>query len=309
MEFEVRNRPFLNAPVEHDTEKVTTPFAYVGIPFGIPYTVSDLSAAAGAPDAVRDASWESAWALNWNHMNFDTGHAIFPDGEPTITDCGDITVPLSAPEEIWDEGIRRIAPLVRAGVVPFVVGGLDSIPPIAVGAYAGQGKKYNILHIDAHLDFRDERYGVTRGFSSGIRRIREFDCVGEVVQVGLRAMGSARMSDVQEASAAGNRIVTAHELHAMGPQAFLDTLPGDLPWILTIDVDGLDPSIAPGVAVLEAGGIDFFEMGAIVQGLAARRAIAGMIFTEFQPALDVRTTTARTIGRLIMMAMSQGQAG
>ena len=308
METETRNRPFLNVPVEHDTAKVTTPFAYVGIPFGVPYTVEDLSSAAGAPDAVRDGSWESAWALNWGHMNFDTGHAIFPDGVPTITDCGDITVPLSAPEEIWDEGMRRIAPLVRNGVVPIVVGGLDSIPPIAVGAYEGLGKKFNILHIDAHLDFREERYGVTRGFSSGIRRIREFDCVNEVVQVGLRAMGSARMSDVQEASAAGNRLVTAQELHEMGPQAFLDSLSDELPWILTIDVDGLDPAIAPGVAVLEVGGIDFFEMGSIVQGLAARQAIAGMIFTEFQPALDVRTITARTIGRLILLAMSQAEA-
>lgn len=294
----------MKAPVERDTSRVTTPYAFIGIPFGVPYVVQDLSSAAGAADAVRAISWDSMWALNWHHMNWDTGRAIFPHGEPYVTDCGDVEGNLAAPEEIWDTGMERIRPLVENGVVPLVVGGLDSIPPIVVGAYEGTGKRYNILHIDAHLDFRQERYGVTRGFSSPIRRIREFSCVNDVVQVGLRAMGSARMSDVDEALAAGNRIVPAHELRRMGAEAFLATLPDDLPWILSIDVDGLDPTIAPAVAAREIGGIDFFEISTIVRGLAARRSIAGMIFTEYQPGLDdERRTTASTIGRLMLIAM------
>ena len=197
MEFEVREQPFLRAPVERDTARVTTPFAFIGIPYGVPYAEVDLSVCAGAADAVRAASWDAGWAFNWQNMNFDTGRAIFASGEPNVTDCGNVVGELSAPNEIWNIGMDRIRPLAENGVVPLVVGGLDSIPPIVVGAFEGTGKKYNILHVDAHLDFREERYGVTRGFSSPIRRIREFGCVNDVVQVGLRSMGSARVGDVE----------------------------------------------------------------------------------------------------------------
>lgn len=303
MEFEVRERPFMRGPVASDLTQVKTPYAFVGMPFGVPYTVADLAAAADGADAVRAASWDTGWAFNWNNMNFDTGRAIFPHGDPYVTDCGNITVPLSAPEEIWDTGMQRLAELVGTGAIPFVVGGLDSIPPIVVGAFAEQGTVYNVLHIDAHLDFRQERYGVSRGFSSPIRRIREFGFVNEIVQVGLRSMGSARMSDVAEATASGNRIVTAHELRKQGPEAFLDSLSDEHPWLLSIDVDGLDPTIAPAVAASVSGGIDFYEMSTIMQGLGRRGSIAGAVFTEFQPRLDPDQVTARTIGRLILIAM------
>ena len=97
--------------------------------------------------------------------------------------------------------------------------------------------------------------------------------------------------------------MTARELRQTGAQQLLDSLSDELPWIITIDCDGLDPSIAPAVGWPEAGGLDFFEIGTLVQGLAERRSVAGMVFTEFQPAHDVRQTTAKTIGRLMMMVM------
>lgn len=300
MQFEEKDLRFMGSPKQEDSSKVETPFAFVGIPYGVPYHAVDLVACAGAADAVRQVTYDMGIAFNWDHMNFDTGKAVFADGVPNVTDCGDVATDFRDSSQVWDDGMDKIRPLVRAGVVPLVVGGLDSIPPIVVGAYEGEGKQYNILHIDAHLDFREERYGVPRGFSSPIRRIREFECVNEVVQIGLRSMGSARVSDVEDARAAGNRLVTMWDLHEQGAHAFLDTLSDDLPWIITIDCDGLDPSIAPGVGWPEPGGISFMDIGTIVRGLAKRNSIAGMIFTEFQPALDVRSITAKTIARLMM---------
>ncbi len=303
MEFEQKDLRFMGSSREEDTSKVRTPFAFLGIPYGPPYHAVDLVACAGAADAVRQMTYDMGVAFNWDHMNFDTGHAVFADGTPTVTDCGDVPSDVRNPDAIWETGIEKIRPLAQAGVVPLVVGGLDSIPPIVVGAFEGLGTRFNVLHVDAHLDFREERYGVSRGFSSPIRRIRELECVNEVVQIGLRSMGSARVSDVEEARAAGNRIVTAWELHEQGATALLESLPNDLPWLITIDCDGLDPAIAPAVGWPEPGGVDFMQIGTILGGLAERGSVAGLVFTEFQPALDVRGITAKTIARLMMKVM------
>lgn len=293
---------FLNAPRVSDTTQVQTPYAFVGIPFGPPYRPEDLVACADAPDAVRKVTHDAAYALNWSHFDFDTGAALFVDGAPTVTDCGNVETDVRNPDAVWDAGVEKLKPLTRAGRVPLVVGGLDSIPPIVVEAFDGLGT-YNVLHIDAHLDFREEVNGVTRGYSSPIRRIREYDFIDDVVQVGLRSMGSARPSDVNDAIAAGNRLISAWELHDTGAQAVLESLSTDNKWIITIDCDGLDPTIAPGVGWPEPGGLTYVQIATLVRGLARQGVVAAVVFTEFQPHLDVRGATAKTIARLFLNVM------
>lgn len=295
---------FLDAPIVTDSRAVTTPFAFLGIPYGPPYHPEDLSVCAGAADAVRAVTYSAAYALNWSHYDFDTGRALFPDGVPTVTDCGNVPADVRNPDAIWDEGVARLRPLAEAGRIPLVVGALDAIPPMIVEAFDGLGT-FNVLHIDAHLDYRDEVLGVRRGYSNHIRRIREYGCIDQIVQVGLRSMGSARPSDVEDARAAGNRIITAWELHSGGAQQVLDSLSSDHKWIITVDCDGLDPSIAPAVAWPEPGGVTFPQAHTLIGGLAERGLVAAVVFTEFQPALDVRQTTARTIARLLLNVMGR----
>lgn len=293
---------FLNVPMVTDTSAVETPFAFVGIPYGPPYRPADLHVASEAPAAVRAITHEMAYALNWSHYDFDSGRPLFEDGVPTVTDCGDVDTDVRDPDAIWAAGVAKLRPLAEAGRVPLVVGGLDSIPPIVVEAFDGLGS-FNVLHIDAHLDFREEVNGVTRGYSSPIRRIREYGCVNEVVQVGLRSMGSARPSDVADAKAAGNRLISIWDLQEAGAQSVLESLSSDNKWIITIDCDGLDPSIAPGVGWPEPGGLSYFEIATLVRGLAAQGLVAAVVFTEFQPQHDVRGITAKTIARLMMNVM------
>ena len=293
---------FLNVPLVSDTSKVETQFAFVGIPYGPPYRPADLVDAADGPDAVRKVTHEMAYALNWSHYDWDTEGPLFEDGVPTVTDCGDVETDVRDPDAIWAAGVAKLRPLAEAGRVPLVVGGLDSIPPIVVEAFDGLGT-FNVLHVDAHLDFRQEVDGVTRGYSSPIRRIREYGCVNEVVQVGLRSMGSARPSDVADAQAAGNRLVSIWDLQRQGAQALLESLPTDNKWILTIDCGGLDPAVAPGVGWPEPGGLSFFDIATLVRGLASKGLIAAIVFTEFQPKHDVRNITAKTIARLMMNIM------
>lgn len=294
----VPEKTFLNAPYVEDPEAVDTPYAFVGIPFGPPYHSIDLTACAEGANEVRLESHRRNYALNWGHYDFDFGDVLFPDDTPTVSDCGTVQGDIRNPDAIWQKGIEFMKALVSGGAVPLVLGGFDSIPPIVGAAF--DSEIINVLQIDSHLDFRHERYGVTRGYSSPIRRLREYPWVKDIVQVGLRGAGSARPQDVKDAVDSGNRLITAWELHDNGAQSLLDSLTSEGRWLITIDCDGLDTSVAPGIGAREPGGLTYNEARVLVSGLARRNRVAALVFTEYQPALDIQSITAHTIVRLMI---------
>jgi agmatinase len=292
--------PFLESEVVLDPTQVETPYAFLGIPFGPPYEPEDLTVCEGAADAVRESAARMAYRELSHHYHFDWGGPLYPDGEPTVADCGNVVGDLADPDGIWDRGLDVTRALVARGVAPLVLGGLDAIPPIVVGAF---DEPLHVLHVDSHLDFREEVSGVRRGYSSPIRRIRELSHVGRIVQVGLRGMGSARPSDVEEAIAAGNELVPAREIHERGIGSVVDRLADDRRWVITIDCDGLDPTIAPAVGWPEPGGLTYPQMSAIVRRLAERDRVAALVVTEFQPDLDVAGITAMHVVRLLLLVI------
>ena len=138
-----------------------------------------------------------------------------------------------------------VTAILERGAVPVCIGGDDSVPIPILRAYAGRGP-ITVVQVDAHLDFRDEVHGVREGYSSPMRRASEMDHVTRIVQVGLRGVGSARPSDVEDARAAGNLLVTAREVRQRGVGWVLDQLPADASVFLSFDCDGLDPAVVPG---------------------------------------------------------------
>jgi agmatinase len=291
--------PFLGGPVVSDPSAVATPYAFIGIPFGPPYAPADLVVCADAADAVRAAAHRMEYDRMWLAHDFDWGGPLFPGEIPTVTDCGDVVGDVRAPDRIRDDASAVLGVLVAGGRVPLVVGGLDAIPPMVVGAFVGR-ETVNVLHVDAHLDFRHERDGVVHGYSSPIRRIRDLPCVAEVVQVGMRAAGYSHQADLADALACGNRIVTAWEIHERGIGPLMEALAAPGRWVVTIDCDGLDPTVAPGVGWPEPGGLTYAQVAAPVRALAREGRIAALVITELQPALDVRGATAQVAARLFM---------
>jgi len=291
------DQPFLESGVALDPTRVETGHAFLGIPFGPPYEARDLVVCAGAADAVRASAHTMTFRDMSHHYNFDWGGDL---GDPNVTDCGDVIGDPADPDGIWDRGLDVTRALTGHGVSPLVLGGLDAIPPIVVGAFS---EPLHVLHVDSHLDFRQEVGGQRRGYSSPIRRIREMPHVERIVQAGLRGMGSARPSDVEEAVAAGNELVTAREIHERGIGEVVDRLSDDRRWVITIDCDGLDPTIAPAVGWPEPGGLTYPQISALVRSLAERDRVAALVVTEFQPDLDQGGITAMHIVRLLLLVL------
>ncbi|MEP6808012.1 MAG: arginase family protein, partial [Chloroflexota bacterium] len=193
--------------------------------------------------------------------------------------------------------------LLAAGAVPIVLGGDDSVPVPVLRAYAEHGP-LTVVQIDAHLDFRDEVAGVRDGYSSTMRRAAEMDHVERIVQVGLRGVGSARSSDVADARAAGNLLVTSRELRERGIEWLAAQLPADASVFIVFDTDALDPSVASAVSGVSPGGLSFDEAGDLLGGVTARCRVVGAAFTELVPARDLNEVSALVVVRLVMRLLA-----
>ena len=90
--------------------------------------------------------------------------------------------------------------------------------------------------------------GVKEGLSSPIRRASETDHIGDIYQIGLRSAGSARPEEVEAALAYGANLKSDIELQEIGMAAVLERIPDGGTYYLTVDADGMDPTIAPAVA-------------------------------------------------------------
>ena len=281
-------------------------FAFLGLPLFVPYgdEPSDAPGPQGAPalsaaDAVRAASASYVGVLD--HHDFDLGGPLVPPGvTASFVDCGDVTLGGDLATDL-EAGTRAVREIVASGAVPLVVAGDHSAPPVVVRGLPNDAP-LDVLHIDAHLDMRDEVGGLRDGYSSPIRRLRELPWVRTVVQAGLRDIGSARDAEVAAAYAAGNVLVRAEEVHERGVDGLVELFaPGGRVYV-TIDVDGLDPSCAPGTLWPAPGGLWFWQVSRLLRGVLAHSALAGIDVCELAPSRDPQGHTALAAARLLMLA-------
>lgn len=295
------DQSFLASDVCTDLSGINADFAVLGIPYGVPYGMDGVHTdASNAPSVFRRRT--ERFARQVDHYDFDLGGTLFGDTGARLVDCGDVVGDPRNLEGNKENATEAVRLLLQHGVIPLVLGGDDSIPPLVVRAY-DRHAPVNVLQIDAHLDFRDEVRGIRDGYSSPMRRIRDMSWVSRIVQVGMRGVGSARPQDVADATSAGNVIVPARQIHEEGPAAVTRHLVDDAPWFVTLDVDGLDPAVAPGTSVPLPDGITFAEASNILRTVAGKCEFAGMDVVEHFPSLDVRDLTSINIARLLMIVM------
>ena len=298
------NPTFVEAPRCERLEDLEADVAVIGIPYKSPYEVSvplealdPAPSALSAPDALRRQS--ATYAHSLRHYDFDFGGDLFAGRDVRIVDCGNLDLESKSHEEQLEVIARAIRLILGKGAVPIILGGDHGTPSPILRGYEDHGPLC-VVQIDAHLDYRDERHGFKHGFSSQMRRAAEMPWVGSMMQIGLRGVGSGRLEEYEAARARGSVMVRAQELHQLGVERILERLPEAPNYYITIDSDGLDPSIAPGVYYPSPGGVDYFEMTDLVKGIAGRGAIAGIDFCEVVPALDVRDLTSIFASRLIL---------
>ena len=118
---------------------------------------------------------------------------------------------------------------------------------------------------------------------------------------------------MEDALAYGSVLVTAEELHDRGMESVLCQVPEADNYYITIDIDGLDPSIAPGTLWPAPGGLDYYQIVKLLRGLAGTGKIIGLDLVEIVPGRDLNGLTsglaARIILSLIGILTASGQVG
>lgn len=306
------NKPtFLDTPRCSDLGTLDADIAIVGVPYGYAYSMeATTQVSSTAPAMVRQQS--TRFTRLQHHYDFDFGGDIFNGREVKIVDCGDVTMTpgeYQANSKATTEVIRTI---LDRGAVPFVLGGDHAIPIPVMRAYEQHGPIV-VVQIDEHLDWREEVNDVREGLSSPMRRASELPWVDGMAQIGLRAVGSARQGEVDDAIAYGSMLVSARELHRDGVDSILERIPANARYYVTVDADGLDPSIAPAVLTPGFGGLTYYQASDLLRGLARQGTIVGLDFVEIVPALDVHDVTSLVAARLILNTIGQmawsGQVG
>ncbi|WP_448952444.1 agmatinase [Labrys neptuniae] len=264
---------------------------------GSTYPGKDSSGYATAADAIRAASQDDAALVE--HWDFDLGGPVFDGRQVSCLDLGDIGTAMhdNAGNRARIEAKTRA--ILAMPAVPILLGGDDSVPIPFFAAFAERGPIW-ILQIDAHIDWRDELHGERHGYSSPMRRASEMTHVAGMVQVGLRSVGSARLEEVEAAQRYGSRFVTAREVHAQGVAAALRHIPAGAEVVITLDCDGLDPSIMPGVAARTPGGLNYTQVIELIAGVGERARIAGVDLVELYPPADIDGLSALTAFRLLV---------
>jgi agmatinase len=291
---------FLGLPAATAEDLDGADIVVIGAPCATPYS-SVGPYCKDAPAAIRAAS--SAYSGIRHHHNFDLGGPMLRAGT-TGVDVGDVPWDATA-HEANRAAIRHTCEAVLgAGAVPVVLGGDDSIPIPVLQAYSGRGP-IAVVQIDAHIDWRDEVQGERWGLSSTMRRASEMPHVGEMIQIGRRGVGSARPADLAAAQARGVHFFGAHDVHRNGIEQVLDRVPRGGDVFITVDVDGLDPSLVPGVIGPEPGGLTYFQAIEIIDGVADRARIVGFDVVEFVPERDVNGIGALTTFRMTAHAIGR----
>jgi agmatinase len=289
---------FLGLPACNDLAQIEADVVIIGAPIATPYpSFGNFSATSAS--AIRTAM--SKYSRMKSHYDFGIGGSLLDDRFGDVVDAGDLALGESdyaSNRAIITNAVKKI---LHAKAAPIVVGGDDSVPIPVFQAFEGHGP-FTVLQIDAHIDWRDDVNGERYGLSSTMRRASEMPWIERIIQVGMRSTGSARASEVNDALAWGVKFITAQQVHREGVQPVLDLIPAESNVLVTFDCDALDLSIMPAVMSPNPGGLTYWDVVEMLQGVKSKAQFNGFILVEFAPERDINGTAALTAARIIFHA-------
>lgn len=138
------------------------------------------------------------------------------------------------------------------------------------------------------------------GHGNCIRRLSELDHVQRIFQFGIRGISSSQKEDVDAARKYGSVILSPRQMRKKGLMEVLEKIPAGEKYYVTIEIDGIDPSIAPGTGTPSPGGLLYDEVNELLQGIAKR----GEVLVEVAPPYDPTGMTGQVAARILLDLLS-----
>ena len=271
-------RTFARCPHVLD-DLVDVEVAVCGIPFDT--ATSMRPGARFGPAAIRDAS---LLLRRWHPV-----HLVDVFDALSIIDAGDLAVTPGNAERTAVQIAEQLAPIVRADVVPLVLGGDHSIVLGELRAHAAVRGPLAVVLLDAHADTWDQYYGERYFHGTPFRRALEEGLIDphRSLLAGMRGSlyGAA---DLDEPRGWGFEIVDCDELRTLSPERYGERVRarvGAGPAFLSFDIDVLDPAFAPATGTPEIAGLLSHEAIALLRALRGMR-FSGYDIVEVSPPYD-----------------------
>jgi agmatinase len=273
---------FGKRPIATDWDKIDADVAVLGIPYdmGTQYR----SGARFGPRAIREASTLFSFGHGGAYDHEDDV-TYLPLDQVRIVDVGDADMVHTDTMRSHANAEKAVRKLLERGTLPVMLGGDHAINIPCVRAFSEHGP-IHIVQIDAHLDFVDVRHGVREGHGNPMRRAAEQSHVSGLTQIGIRNVSSTAREGYEDARSRGSTILSVRQARRLGAEGVLAKIPKDARYYVTIDIDGFDPSIAPGTGTPSHGGFLYYEVMEILQGLVRRGKVVGVDLVEVAPAYD-----------------------
>lgn len=248
------------------SDEATARYGVLPVPYEA--TVSYKSGTAKGPAAILDASLQVEWFDEELHREFvQAGVATY--GAVEAADD-----PAEQVRRVYEAAGR----IVRSGKFLLMLGGEHSITPPAVRAVADAYAPLSVLQIDAHGDLRDRYHGSPNSHACAMRRVLEI--TDRLCQVGIRSYSLEEYESCPHQVA--NFITPAYiakgtdwmdrALSLLGPSVYV-----------TIDIDGLDPALAPGTGTPEPGGLTWGQTTGLLRRVCTERRVVAADIVEVRP--------------------------
>jgi agmatinase len=237
---------------------------------------------------------------------------VDPLTELRIADAGDVVMPPGEIEESLERLESAVAVIAKSGAIPVVLGGDHTITfPDATGVarHVGWGK-VSLLHFDAHADTGNTQWGSLYGHGTPMRRLIESGAVrgDRFLQIGLRGywpepetltwMAGQHMRSFEMTEVVGRGLDECLD------EAFTIATDDCDAVFLSVDVDVVDPGMAPGTGTPEPGGLTARQLLDAVRRIAMELPLAGVDIVEVAPPYDHAEVTAYLANRVVLEALS-----
>lgn len=253
--------------------------AVMGVPFDT--SVTNRPGTRFGPRAIRAASSNLAWSRAWP-SSFD------PFERLSVADWGDVALDLGFPQEVPHQIEAAVAAVLAEAGATLILGGdhFTTYPSLKAHA-AKHGAPLSLIQFDAHTDTWSD--GDEKRIDHGTmfyHAVKEgIIDPATSIQVGIRTTNDDTLGfTVRDAA-------WCHEHSPAEIAAEIKRVVGDRPTYMTFDIDGLDPSCAPGTGTPVVGGLFTWQALAILRALKGIN-LVGMDVVEVSPAYDVAEITA-----------------
>ena len=258
---------------------------FVGVPLDT--GTSNRSGARFGPRAIR------AESCLLRPYNMATRAA--PYDSMQVADIGDVAINTFNLQKSMDIVTEAYDEILAHGCVPLTMGGDHTIVLPILRAMKKKYGPVGVVHIDAHADVNDTMFGEKIAHGTPFRRAIEEGLIdgNRVAQIGLRGTGYTA-EDFDWSRSHGIRVVQAEECWYKSVAPIMDEVRaklGDGPVYLSFDIDGLDPSFAPGTGTPEIGGLTIWQALEIIRGCRGLD-IVGCDLVEISPPYDPSGNTA-----------------